>query len=114
MKRFVIYNQEAKSLLIGRDNKVMMFKHKTKAMEDCRSNEEVIEVSKLNKTFKQQLQKELEANKLESVSKALAKMLELKKKIEAREYNPTLNTKFKIKYNRIFNHYKNLCEQYYY
>jgi hypothetical protein len=114
MKRFVIYNQEAKSLLIGRDNKVMMFKHKTKAMEDCRSNEEVIEVSKLNKTFKQQLQKELQANKLESVSKALAKMLEIQSKSEATKYNAELNTKFKIKYNRIFNHYKNLCEQYYY
>jgi hypothetical protein len=112
--KYVIYHKEEKVLIADNQNNIVLFNTEHKALEDCRRNEKVIAFDDLNIHFKKQLENQMEKLKLVSVSKALAKMLEIQSKSEATKYNAELNTKFKIKYNRIFNHYKNLCEQYYY
>ena len=111
--KYVIYHKEERVLIADNRNNIILFNNEQKALEDCRRNEKVIAFNDLNIHFKKQIETQIEKLKIISASKALAKMVEIQTKSESTKCQAELNPKFKTKYNKIFNHYKKLCEQHY-
>jgi hypothetical protein len=108
--KYVIYHKDHRVLITDNQNNICIFNTKYKALKDCRTNEKIICIKHLHPYYKKQLEVQLSANKIASVSKALAKLLEIQKRKETFY----IDNKFMDTYNRILNKYKSICQQYYY
>ena len=108
--KYVIYHKDYRVLITDNQNNICIFNTKYKALKDCRTNEKIICIKHLHPYYKKQLEVQLSANKIASVSKALAKLLEIQKRKETFY----IDNKFMDTYNRILNKYKSICKQYYY
>lgn len=108
--KYVIYHKDYKCLITDNQNNICIFNSKYKALKDCRTNEKVMCINKLHIYYKKQIEEQLSKNKIASVSKALAKLLEIQRKKETFY----IDNKFMDTYNRILNKYQSICKQYYY
>lgn len=110
--KYVIYHKQENVLISDSNNNVIIFNTINKALRDCRKNEKVICVKDLGIYFKQQIENQQKAKQIAIVSKALAKMLEIKRKREL--IGCFIDVKFTEKYNIIFKKYQNICKKNYY
>lgn len=108
--KYVIFHKDYKLLITDNQNNICIFNSKSKALKDCRTNEKVISMNNLSVYFKKQIEVQQSRNKVASVSKALAKLLEIQKRKETFY----IDNKFMDTYNRILNKYQSICQQYYY
>lgn len=108
--KYVIYHKEHKCLITDNQNNICIFNTKYRALKDCRNNEKIICIKDLHPIYKKQIELQLSQYKVASVSKALAKLLEIQRK----KQTFYIDNKFMDTYNRVLNKYKSICQQYYY
>lgn len=108
--KYIIYHKDYKCLITDNQNNICIFNTKYRALKDCRNNEKIIQIKNLHPYYKNQVELQLSKNKIASVSKALAKLLELQRKKETFY----IDNKFMSTYNRVLNKYQSICKQYYY